>query len=61
MSADCHSHARLIDGYLRWGGGARGAGAVGCCATRGPTGPAPVKADENGQFPVPIPGRWTEV
>ena len=22
--------------------------------------PAPVKADENGQFPVPIPGRWTE-
>ena len=23
--------------------------------------PAPVKADENGQFPVPIPGHWTEV
>ncbi len=23
--------------------------------------PAPVKADENGQFPVPIPGSWTEV
>jgi predicted dehydrogenase len=23
--------------------------------------PAPVEADENGQFPVPIPGRWTEV
>ena len=23
--------------------------------------PAPVKADENGQFPVPIPGRWTEI
>jgi predicted dehydrogenase len=23
--------------------------------------PPPVKADENGQFPVPIPGRWTEV
>jgi len=22
--------------------------------------PAPVKADENGQFPVPVPGRWTE-
>jgi predicted dehydrogenase len=23
--------------------------------------PAPVEADENGQFPVPIPGHWTEV
>lgn len=23
--------------------------------------PAPVKADENGQFPVPIPGRWKEI
>jgi predicted dehydrogenase len=23
--------------------------------------PPPVKADENGQFPVPIPGKWTEV
>ena len=23
--------------------------------------PAPVKADENGQFPFPIPGQWTEV
>jgi len=23
--------------------------------------PAPVKADENGQFPVPIPGQWKEV
>ena len=23
--------------------------------------PAPVKADENGQFPVPIPGKWKEV
>jgi len=23
--------------------------------------PAPVKADENGQFPVPIPGKWTEL
>ena len=23
--------------------------------------PAPVKADENGQFPVPIPGQWEEV
>ncbi|HUT88619.1 MAG TPA: twin-arginine translocation signal domain-containing protein [Thermoguttaceae bacterium] len=23
--------------------------------------PAPVKADENGQFPVPIPGQWTEI
>jgi len=23
--------------------------------------PPPVKADENGQFPVPVPGRWTEV
>ena len=23
--------------------------------------PAPVKADENGQFPVPIPGQWNEV
>ncbi len=23
--------------------------------------PVPVKADENGQFPVPIPGQWTEV
>jgi predicted dehydrogenase len=22
--------------------------------------PVPVKADENGQFPVPVPGRWTE-
>lgn len=25
-----------------------------------PESPAPVQADENGQFPVPIPGRWTE-
>lgn len=25
-----------------------------------PESPAPVKADENGQFPVPVPGRWTE-
>ena len=23
--------------------------------------PVPVKADENGQFPVPIPGQWTEI
>jgi len=23
--------------------------------------PAPVKADENGQFPVPIPGQWKEI
>ena len=23
--------------------------------------PVPVKADENGQFPVPIPGQWKEV
>ena len=23
--------------------------------------PVPVKADENGQFPVPIPGRWQEI
>lgn len=23
--------------------------------------PAPVKADENGQFPLPIPGQWTEI
>jgi predicted dehydrogenase len=23
--------------------------------------PAPVKADENGQFPLPVPGRWTEI
>ena len=23
--------------------------------------PPPVKADENGQFPVPIPGQWTEI
>ena len=23
--------------------------------------PAPVKADENGQFPFPIPGKWTEI
>ncbi len=23
--------------------------------------PAPVKADENGRFPVPIPGQWTEI
>ena len=23
--------------------------------------PAPVKADDNGQFPVPIPGMWTEL
>jgi hypothetical protein len=23
--------------------------------------PAPVKADANGQFPFPIPGKWTEV
>lgn len=23
--------------------------------------PVPVKADQNGQFPVPIPGQWTEV
>ncbi len=23
--------------------------------------PAPVKADEDGWFPVPIPGQWTEV
>ena len=27
----------------------------------GPNSPAPVKADENGQFPVPIPGQWTEL
>ncbi len=26
-----------------------------------PEGEVPVKADENGQFPVPIPGRWTEL
>ncbi len=26
-----------------------------------PTSPAPVKPDENGQFPVPIAGRWTEL
>ena len=25
-----------------------------------PESPVPVKADENGQFPVPVPGRWTE-
>jgi len=25
-----------------------------------PESPVPVKADENGQFPVPIPGYWTE-
>ena len=23
--------------------------------------PVPVKADDDGQFPVPVPGRWTEV
>jgi len=23
--------------------------------------PAPVKADENGQFPVPVPGQWKEI
>jgi hypothetical protein len=23
--------------------------------------PAPVKADEDGRFPVPIPGQWKEV
>ena len=23
--------------------------------------PAPVRADENGQFPFPIPGQWKEV
>jgi predicted dehydrogenase len=23
--------------------------------------PVPVKADENGQFPMPIPGQWTEI
>ena len=23
--------------------------------------PAPVKADTNGRFPFPIPGKWTEV
>ena len=23
--------------------------------------PAPIKADENGQFPVPIPGQWKEI
>jgi predicted dehydrogenase len=23
--------------------------------------PAPVKADEDGQFPVPLPGQWTEI
>ena len=23
--------------------------------------PPPVKADANGQFPVPVPGRWKEV
>jgi len=23
--------------------------------------PVPVKADENGQFPVPVPGQWTEL
>ena len=23
--------------------------------------PAPVPADENGQFPVPVPGKWTEI
>jgi len=23
--------------------------------------PVPVQADENGQFPVPIPGKWTEI
>ncbi|NUQ61749.1 MAG: Gfo/Idh/MocA family oxidoreductase [Pirellulales bacterium] len=27
----------------------------------GPDSPAPVKADENGRFPVPIPGQWTEI
>jgi predicted dehydrogenase len=26
-----------------------------------PDSPPPVKADENGQFPVPIPGQWTEI
>ncbi|NLY02784.1 MAG: Gfo/Idh/MocA family oxidoreductase [Rhodopirellula sp.] len=26
-----------------------------------PDSPPPVKADENGQFPLPIPGRWTEI
>jgi predicted dehydrogenase len=26
-----------------------------------PESPAPVSADENGRFPVPVPGRWTEV
>jgi len=27
----------------------------------GPDSPVPVKPDENGRFPVPIPGRWSEV
>jgi predicted dehydrogenase len=26
-----------------------------------PDSPVPVKADENGRFPVPIPGQWTEI
>lgn len=26
-----------------------------------PDSPVPVKADENGRFPVPIPGHWTEI
>ena len=26
-----------------------------------PDSPVPVPADENGQFPVPIPGQWTEI
>jgi hypothetical protein len=27
----------------------------------GPNSPVPVQADEAGQFPVPIPGQWTEI
>jgi predicted dehydrogenase len=27
----------------------------------GPDSPVPAKADENGQFPVPVPGQWTEI
>ena len=23
--------------------------------------PAPVKADANGRYPIPVPGKWTEV
>jgi predicted dehydrogenase len=27
----------------------------------GPDSPVPVRADENGRFPLPVPGQWTEI